>query len=176
MNDTAAPAAETSPTPPPAPLSAEARAFRFWFCRLPWLFVGIWLFGLLLSDKTYNSAAYLLALCTPVVGYGRFCYRCIRQNFSLSTQQLRRSAWTSWLKIVWLSWPQWLTCLVFLLFSLIISDKPLVPVAILTSVFAPIIFAYILFVTLFFAIIFLLGWEIDLAIRKKLKKSKSHDG
>jgi hypothetical protein len=184
MNDTAAPAAETSPTPPPAPLSAEARAFRFWLCRLPWVVFGVGVILFLLNavmgdpsnknfatplealiDQVYGILAFMVAM--PLIGYIRLSWRVLTKLSTLSTSQMRLIAWTSSVRVVWLSWPQWLVYYVVINSSFHFSFKDLASSMIfLTSIIG----TYILGITGLVTFIFSTAWELELLLRRLFRR------
>jgi len=172
--------ADTTP-PPSAPLSAEAKAFRFWLCRLPWVVFGVGVILFLLNavgdpsnknfatplealiDQVYGILAFMVAM--PLIGYIWLSWRVLTKLSTLSTSQMGLIAWTSSVRVVWLSWPQWL---VFIFVSLI-TDKFTATILFAVS-FAPVILIGILGITGIVTFIFSTGWELELLLRRLFRR------
>ena len=172
-----------TPPPPSAPLSAEAKAFRFWLCRLPWVvffaITSTMLLDALMGDPRYPDLTSfnlfadklqgiaLFMLFMPLVGYIRLSWRVLAKLSTLSISQMRLIAWTSSVRVVWLSWPQWLVYYVVINSSFHISFKDLAGSMIfLTSIIG----TYILGITGIVTFIFSTAWELELLIRRLFRR------
>lgn len=178
MADTTPPPATPTVTPPP-PLSAEAKAFRFWLCRLPWVvffaITSTMLLDALIGDPRYpdltsfnlfankiQGIAFFM-LFMPLVGYIRLSRRVLTKLSTLSTSQMRLIAWTSSVRVVWLSWPQWL---VYCIVGLYNSFDNFTKIMSLTIIIGP----YILGITGIVTFIFSTAWELELLIRRLFRR------
>ena len=173
--------ADTIP-PPSAPLSAEAKAFRFWLCRLPWVVFGIFVAVAVVAGINNDSlsqvrgwqngleAVALIMLFMPLVGYIRLSWRVLTKLSTLSTSQMRLIAWTSSVRVVWLSWPQWIITLTFLIlidsYGANEDDKIEYIIKFILGLFMVVIPAFTLVVTSAFT----LGWELELLIRRLFRR------
>jgi hypothetical protein len=179
MADTTPPPASTT-VAPHSPLSAEAKAFRFWLCRLPWVvffaITSTMLLDALMGDPRYPDLTSfnlfadkiqgiaLFMLFMPLVGYIRLSWRVLTKLSTLSISQMRLIAWTSSVRVVWLSWPQWLAsyCIVGLYHSFDNFTK----IMSLTIIIGP----YILGITGIVTFIFSTAWELELLIRRLFRR------
>jgi len=178
MADTPPPPATPTVTPPP-PLSTEAKAFRFWLCHLPWVvffaITSTMLLATLIEDPRYPDLTplklfanklqgiALFMLFMPLVGYIRLSWRVLTKLSTLSTGQMRLIAWTSSVRVVWLSWPQWLAYCIYGLYN---SFEDFTKILI----FLTIIGTYILGITGLVTFIFSTGWELELLIRRLFRR------
>lgn len=170
--------ADTTPPPTP-PLSAEAKAFRFWLCRLPWVvffaITSTMLLDALMGDPRYpdltsfnlfadklQGIAFFM-LFMPLVGYIRLSWRVLTKLSTLSTSQMGLIAWTSSVRVVWLSWPQWLAYCIVELYN---SFENFTKIMISTIIIG----AYILGITFIVTFIFSTAWELELLIRRLFRR------
>jgi hypothetical protein len=194
--------ADTTPLPatptvvPTPPLSAEAKAFRFWLCRLPWSFTVLQpalLYCIInsqhntelikLDRNSIIAFVFTSFFIFPILGFYRYKKIVLEKLPFLSTEEMKKIAKTFSLKTIKLN-SIYIFYLIFIFFvplAIIISKNPsylfielsaasLIWSSILFFIFIPFFFlpTIIIFNIIFFKIA-IIGWKLHMRIIRSLK-------
>lgn len=195
MADTTPPPATPTVTPPP-PLSAEAKAFRFWLCQLPWSFTVLQpAFLYCITKSQHNTELIKLdrdsiigfvvtsLFIFPVLGFYRYKKIVLEKLPYLSTEEMKKTAKTFPLKTIKLNWI-YIVYIIFILLAGVtsailkspsylfieLSVASILWSSILFFVFIPFFFLpTIILLNFVFFKMAIIGWKLHMRILRLLK-------